>query len=161
MFPKIHKKGNPGRLVVSFVDCHTKKLSKYIDHVLQPYVKELRSYVKDSTDFIRKINNLERIPKNSILVTLDVRSLYTNIPNNEGIKAVETALKQKIVLTEIITAFLHLALTLDNFIFNCQKYLQIKGCAMGTKCAPSYANIFMGIFKEKFIHTLVNNMTRL
>ena len=28
---------------------------------------------------------------------------------------------------------------------------------MGTKCSPSYANIFMGIFEEKFI----NNMTRL
>ena len=32
---------------------------------------------------------------------------------------------------------------------------------MGTKCAPSYANIFMGMFEEKFIYPLVNNMTRL
>ena len=57
MFPKIYKKGNPGRPVVSSVNCHTTKISKYIDHVLQPHVKELRSYVKDSMDFIRKINN--------------------------------------------------------------------------------------------------------
>ena len=32
---------------------------------------------------------------------------------------------------------------------------------MGTKCAPSYANIFMGVLDEKFIYPLVNNMTRL
>ena len=32
---------------------------------------------------------------------------------------------------------------------------------MGTKCAPSYENLFMGIFEEKFIYRLVNNMTRL
>ena len=32
---------------------------------------------------------------------------------------------------------------------------------MGTKCYPSYVNIFMGIFEEKFIYPLVNNITRL
>jgi len=26
----------------------------------------------------------------------------------------------------------------------------MKGCAMDTKCAPSYANIFMGNFEETF-----------
>ena len=28
---------------------------------------------------------------------------------------------------------------------------------MGTKCAPSYANIFMGWFEEKFIFRLLTN----
>ena len=101
------------------------------------------------------------ISENSIFVTLDVRSLYINIPNNEGIKAVETNLKLKNIATRIVTTFLHLVLPLNNFIFNCQNYLQIKGCAMGTRCAPNYANIFTGIFEEMFIYLLVNNMTRL
>ena len=115
--------------------------------MLKLHVKELRSYVKDSTDFIQKINN--------------VRFPYTNIPNNEGIKAVETTLNSKTIAIRIITTFLLLVLTLDNFIFNCQNYLQIEGCAMETKCAPSYANTFMGIFEEKFIYPLINNMIRL
>ena len=129
--------------------------TKYIDLALQPHVKELRVYVKDSNNFIRKINDLERIPENSIFVTLDVSSLYINIPNNEGIKDVQTKLKRKNIATRIITTFLHLVLPLNNLIFNCQNYLQIKGCAMGTICAPNYANIFMGIFEEKFIYLLV------
>ena len=95
MFPKIHKKENLSRPVVTSVDCHTTKISKYVDHLLQPHVKELRSYVKISRDFMRKINNLERIPENRIFVTMDVRSLYTKIPNNECIKAVETTSKRK------------------------------------------------------------------
>ena len=115
--------------------------------MLKLHVKELRSYVKDSTDFIQKINN--------------VRFPYTNIPNNEGIKAVETTLNSKTIAIRIITTFLLLVLTLDNFIFNCQNYLQIEGCAMETKCAPSYANTFMGIFEGKFIYPLTNNMIRL
>ena len=52
MLPKVHKEGNPGRPVVSSIDCHTTKISKYIDNQLQPRVKELKSYVKDSTQVI-------------------------------------------------------------------------------------------------------------
>ena len=120
------QKGNPGRPVTSSVVCHTTKILKYLDHVLQPHVKELRSYVKSSTDFKRKINNLERVFENSILLTMDTHPLYTNIPNNEGIIAVETTLKRKIIAGRIITTFFHF-LTLNNFLFNCQNYLQFKG----------------------------------
>ena len=56
MIQKVYKEGNNDRPVVSSIDCHTTKISKYIDHKLQPHVKELKSYVKDFTDFIRKIN---------------------------------------------------------------------------------------------------------
>ena len=92
MLPKVHKEGNLSRPVVSSIDCHTTKTLKYMKNQLQPHVKELKSYVKDSTDFIRKINSMEKIPDNSILVTMDLRSLYTNIPNKEGIEALETTL---------------------------------------------------------------------
>ena len=50
-------------------------------------------------------------------------------------------------------------MTLNNFVFNGINYLQKKGCAMGTKCAPSYANIFMGWFEEKFIFPLLTNLS--
>ena len=115
--------------------------------MVQPYIKGLRLYVKDSADFILEINNLERIPKNSILAIVDVHSLYTNILNNEDIKGVETTFNQKNINSK-------------QFIINCQNYLQIKVCVIGTKCAVSYANIFKGIFEEKFIYPLINNITR-
>ena len=60
------------------------------------HVKELKSYVKDSTNFIWKINNVEKVSGNGILVTIDVRSLYTNTPNKEGIEAVKQPGKEKI-----------------------------------------------------------------
>ena len=161
MFPKIHKEGNPGRPVISSVNCHTSNISQYIDYELQPHVKELKSYVKDSTDFIQKIDKVSNISENNILVTMDVRSLYTNIPHEEGIKAVETTLARKGLPTRVIITFLRLILTLNNFIFNTINYLQIKGCAMGTKCAPTYANIFMGIFEETYIYGLIKEHCKL
>ena len=116
---------------------------------MQPHVKELPSYVKDTTDFLNKVDQLEKVPEDCTLVSLDVKSLYTNIPNNEGIAAVKKHLDRKKLTNAssiVITTFLTLILTLNNFVFNCINYLQTNGCAMGTKCAPSYANLFMGIF---------------
>ena len=45
-----------------------------------------------------------------------------------------------------------LVLPLNNVVLTCQWHLQIKGCVMGTKCVPGYANIFMRIFEEKCIY---------
>ena len=99
---------------------------------------------------------MEKIPENSIIVTLDDRSLYTNIPNNEGIKAVETTRKQKKLQQELLLHF-----STKQFHFQLPRLLTYKGYAIGTKCAPSYASIiFMVIFEEKFVYPLVNNMTK-
>lgn len=46
-------------------------------------------------------------------------------------------------------------LRVNSFIFNGVNYLQKKGCAKGTKCAPSYANLFMGCFEEHFTYLLI------
>ena len=51
------------------------------------------SYIQATGDFLRKINTIETIPDNSYLVFLDVRSLYTSIPNSEGIKSVKTSVE--------------------------------------------------------------------
>ena len=77
--PKILKEGNPGRPVVSSVNCHTANISKYVDYHLQPIVKEIPSYVKDTQDFLKKLEKVKDIPQESLLLTLDVKSLYTNI----------------------------------------------------------------------------------
>ena len=39
-------------------------------------------------------------------------------------------------------------LTMNNFTFNDSHYLQIHGTAMGTKMAPSFANLFLGLFEK-------------
>ena len=128
--PKIHKEGNPGCPVVSSVTCHTANISKYVDYHLQPIVKEIPSYVKDTQDFLKKLEKVKDIPQESLLVTLDVKSLHTNIPDNEGIKAVKKSYekyKEKAVSTKVIITFLSLILTLNNFVFNFTHYLQTMG----------------------------------
>ena len=57
MFPKKHRTENPGRPLINPVSYHTPSLSQYLDHHLQPRIKELKALFKDSTDFVKKINN--------------------------------------------------------------------------------------------------------
>ena len=56
------------------------------------YVKEAKDQrIEGTKDFIQKLHQIEEITKDSSLVTLDVKSLHTNIRNNEGIKTVKEA----------------------------------------------------------------------
>ena len=75
------------------MNCHTANISKYVDYHLQPIVKEIPSYVKDTQGFLKKLEKVKDISLERLLVTLDVKSLYTNIPNNEGIKAVKDPMR--------------------------------------------------------------------
>ena len=40
MQPKINKESNPGRPIISSINCHTSKISQYVDNHLQPHVQE-------------------------------------------------------------------------------------------------------------------------
>ena len=148
--------------MISSIYCHTSKISENVDYHLQPVVKEMSPSVQDITDFLRKINRIDFAPDNSYLVSLDVKSLYTNILNAEGIKSVKTFLEKyskRIDSAKVINTFVALILTLNNFIFNCKSYLWINDCAMGTICAPSCANIFMDHFERKFIYPSIKTFS--
>lgn len=56
--PKIHKsiEDLPHRLIVST----TEKLSEFIETHLQPLVKQLPSYFRDTTDFLNKLQSYSR-----------------------------------------------------------------------------------------------------
>ena len=94
LLPKIHKVNNPGRPVISSVNCHTSRISEFVDYYLQPEVKKLKSYVKDTTDFIKEIEAIDHVSDDSYLVSLDVCSLYTNILHKEEIEAFKQKLKK-------------------------------------------------------------------
>ena len=112
-------------------------------------------------DFIKKIEVIDHVSDDFYLVSLDIRSLYTNISHKEGIEAVKQKLKKSkpSISIKVILTFLKLILTLNNFGFNGINYLQKKDCAVGTKYVPSYANIFMCWFEKKFIFPLLTNLS--
>ena len=96
MLPKIHKNKFPvlGRPVVSSCDSPTEKISMMLDIILQPYVLETASYIRDTGDFLEKVTNIELNPDDWIF-TMDVTSLYMNIPHDEGVECIKSLLNSK------------------------------------------------------------------
>ena len=88
------------------------------------------------------------------LATVDVTSLYTNIPHEEGIERVIKFLKRhnapdnEILLVKKLLPHI---LKMNYFQFNNELYLQTSGTAMGTRFAPNYAIIFMAEVEEEFL----------
>ncbi|XP_075438932.1 uncharacterized protein LOC142481350 [Ascaphus truei] len=146
--PKIHKdiKAPPGRPIISGIGSLTLRLSEYIDGFLQPYVAEMRSYLRDTTQIL---NVLEQViwQDDYKICTCDVTSLYTSIKHDDGIEAINRTLTKdptvKIEQRRFILESINFILKHNLFKFDGTYFLQKCGTAMGTKFAPSYANLFM------------------
>ena len=55
LLPKIHKANNPGRTVISSINCHTSRISEFLDYYLQPEVKKLNPMLKILQILLRKL----------------------------------------------------------------------------------------------------------
>ncbi|XP_068670189.1 uncharacterized protein [Montipora foliosa] len=144
---KIHKAKPVGRPIISGCEGPTERMPSFVDSLLQPVAKVQKSYLKDTTEFINFIERT-KVPENTFLVSMDVTSLYTNIPQEEGITVVCNAYEvfhenNPPIPTALLREMLGLILKENSFQFNGRNYLQTHGTAMGTKMAVAFANIFM------------------
>ena len=141
------------RPIVAGPQSSTQRLSHFLDILLKPLCPLLDSYIRDDMDFLNHIPST--VPEHSILTSFDVTSLYTNIPHDLGIDAVKFWVEKHRgeiddrFKTEFILEALKIVLEGNTFYFDGNTYQQKKGTAMGTKVAPSYANLVMGYLEEK------------
>ena len=82
-----------------------------------------------------------------LLCNLDITRLYTNIPHLEGMQSIKEMLAihkppDTLPHNSYIIELLELVLTNNHCEFNGEFYHKLSGTAMGTKLAPSYANVF-------------------
>ena len=113
-------------------------------------------FIKDSADFINKIGQIGDIPENAILVTVDVVGLYPSIPHKAGLKALKNVLEkreQKHFPTEKLINMAEFVLKNNFFEFNGSVKQQVSGTAIGTKCAPTYACIYVDGVETEFLKT--------
>ena len=156
LLSKIHKPGHPGRPIVASNGAPTERISLFVDHFLKSCLARIPSYIRDINDFLSKSRMLHALPSHALLVTLDVASLYTNIPHQEGITAREESLNSRAdpsPLTDDLCHLIKLIFSTNSFTFNKEYYLQVLGTAMGTCMTPSYANLFMGKLECEFLQT--------
>ena len=142
--PKIHKPNNPGRPIVSACSCPAELISSYLDKIMAPIVRSLPSYIKDSRHALQIFRNFNFLGEDKLIFTMDITSLYTVIPNGEGLLALKLFFDLRTVKEPSSKTLLRLAelvLTLDCFTFAHSYFKQINAVAMGTKMGPSFRGL--------------------
>ncbi|CAJ0933294.1 unnamed protein product [Ranitomeya imitator] len=156
--PKIHKHPSkpPGRPIVASTESLLSPLAITLEKILSPLVPKIKSYLKDTTDFLISLKNVRKLPSNCLLVTMDVNSLYTSIRHSDGIESVMSFLSRHTTFSDLQLKFckdlLTMVLTRNFFIFEDQFFIQKRGTAMGSNMAPPYANIFMDQFEITYVY---------
>ena len=139
ILPKLHKplwpspEVPPGRPIVSDVGSESRSLATFIEFFLFPFVSRLDSFLLDSSHLLARLEPFTLLP-GSLLCTLDVRSLYTQVPIDEGIRRVSRAFLRHPDSgrpdSEVLFVLEH-CLRNNDFLFEDSWWLQTSGVAMG------------------------------
>ena len=158
LLPKIHKEleNVPVHSVISNCGTPTEKVSKFLDYHLKSNMQSAKLYLRDTSGFLRKLNELGKLPENVILVTTGVVGLYPSIPHADGLEALSVKLEEredKSITTEDLLEMVKFVLKHNFFEFDSKIKQQISCAAIGTNFAPPYACIFMEKFETYFLTT--------
>ena len=158
--PKIHKPDIPIRPIISTINSPTHFLAKIIDKELRNCVKKPVSQVNNSYELISKLTHVV-VPPDFVLLSLDVSSLFTNVPCELVIHSLDKRFSDihnisKIPFSEIVDSVKFL---FDNtfFTFDGIIYKQVFGTPMGSPISPLFADIVMSDLEENCLNILRNN----
>ena len=146
-----------GRPIVGGPAYQTSGLSEMIDILLTPVIKYVGYLLKDSFHFLEKIEKDPEVSSETLLVTCDIKSLYTNISHDLAFKALDYWITSTWDFIDpenrfqkpFIMEALMIVLTCNFFYFCGTFWKQLSGFAMGTKCAVKCANLVVAYIEEK------------
>ena len=146
------------RPIVAGPRCETSHLSSLLDILFKPFLTKVESYLRDDIHFLNFIP--KKVSEHTQLVSFDIVSLYSNIPHDLGLEAISFWLDKfpELIANRYNKAFITdaLKIVLENniFSFNNNYFKQIKGTAMGTKVAPTYATLVLAFLEERMYKTV-------
>ena len=158
---KVHKHPHKLRPIVSACSGPTDKISGFLVKILTPHLEDIPSLMKNSVQVVNILESLDLSNQPEVLlVTLDVKSLYQSIPQGVGIEMIlqrvsptNPPTSRSRPFKNMLRDLMRIVLGDNHFSFNGKLYTQKKGVAIGTKCAPHLANIFLASLEKKALNT--------
>jgi hypothetical protein len=156
--PKIHKTDIPLRPIVSSINSPTYGLSKFVSNILNSALGNNFNYnTKDSFTFAEEFNNFQ-LPDGFVIISLDVVSLFTNIPLQLVIDIInskwESIENHCSFNQDQFNQIINFIFNNSYFILNNCYYKQVFGTPMGSPLSPIIATIVMDELLDKVIPKL-------
>ncbi|BHF62888.1 hypothetical protein SprV_0200587600 [Sparganum proliferum] len=134
--PKIHKAGVPLRPIVSLRDAPTFNLAKWMFRNLRSLTSDAGTTVCSATQFLERIKGM-RLTEDEVMVSFDVTSLFTSIPQDLAVETVSELLESQYDETGVTIKWRHLVQLLrcclkTYFTLEGTTYEQVKGTPMGS-----------------------------
>ena len=129
-------------------------MSECLHYHLKPVMRSAKSYVRDTSDSLKKLKELGCVPQNELLVTGDLVGLYPSISHLDGLEALSIKLNQRLDKKILADNQLEMApfVLKNNYIeFDSMIKQQVSGTAIGTTFSPPYACIFMDRVDAEFL----------
>ena len=195
--PKMHKTPIGARYIIASKRCSTKKVSKSVSNAFKIILKQIYNFhhkstfytqykkywvVQNSMQVIADLDRINRRKKAKSISTFDFATLYTKIPHDQLIEALEEAInfafnggnKKYLKFSEksaywsskgggtfftkdsLKVATKHLILSCYFKVGN-KLFRQTIGMPMGIDPAPFWANIYLYSYEAKYITNLVKS----
>ncbi|XP_011859689.1 PREDICTED: uncharacterized protein LOC105557131 [Vollenhovia emeryi] len=156
--PKIHKPECPLRIIVSSVDSPLYSFSFFLHNIIKSStIPKPQSHILNSYDLVNKLNG-RHIQETHDLISLDVVSLFTNIPLDlaeDSITTRWTYISEKCAIPqEEFLKAIRFVLKSTYFSFNGKIYQQTFGTPMGSPLSPIIADITMQDLENRAIELL-------
>ena len=152
---KTHKPGNKLRPIISQVTTPTYTTAKQLDELIKPYIPAT-FMLKSRDEFINIIQTTK--PKNAPS-SLDVESLFTNVPVRETIKIIiknvyhHETLPPPAIDPKKLEELLLLCTTSVPFRnVDGKMYMQTDGMSMGSPLGPTFANFYMADLENRVLN---------
>ncbi|XP_055604423.1 uncharacterized protein LOC129752680 [Uranotaenia lowii] len=141
--PKAHKNELPLRPVIPNITAPTYQLAKFMANILRSSITS-EYETKSSFEFCDDINGI-KLPDNYIIISLDVVSLFTNIPRHlvisnliEHWKEINTQIN-----LDLFIEIIEFLMEASYFQFKNTYYVQTFGTAMGSPLSPILAQMVL------------------
>lgn len=140
--PKTHKINAPLRIIIFSINSPLHNFAFFLHKTIYKSLTPLMSHV-DNSFTITKIISRVKFEENFDLNSLDVISLFTNIPIElalQGIKNRQSVIKNNIPQEEFLNALKFIFFN-TYFVFNNKFYRQVYGAPIGSPLSPILADV--------------------
>lgn len=163
--PKVHKPGNPLRIIIASYESPAYNASIFLKNILQNLTKNSKFNTINAMDFKDRVKNL-KLSNDEVMLSLDVKSLFTNVP----LDLLETILEEKwsdiekhtkLPKAEFFQLLNFVIRDCNQFIYDNTIYKQTEGVPMGLPLSPILADIVMEYILDQAASRVNGNLKEL